>query len=524
MEHKIADSDEFLPQAPLTGGKKEPSEPKHKFYGTHGRRVIRVPLSDKTLNEVTIQKYLPHILAVHAENATECMHFRDVYRNKMDILYKERPYGSEDKSNAIVIENHINYMIEFKKGYMYGNPVKYSINDEATSTDELTYLNRYMKDQMKSNKDIDLAEDIFKCGNAYRIILPKDYPVNNLEKESPFVIYNLDNLTTFVVYSSDFRRKKIMGGIITELDSTEPSKKEFEVMIYTRAYTYKYRCYSTLPTWEKLDFKGKKVNPLGKIPIFEYYTNNARMGICDLAESMNNAINSMSSDTVDAINDFVNSILLLENSTIDKETKKAVEELGTLMLQTNDPSRPAKASYLINQLNQADVITRYETMLKWMYSIVGVPQPTQKSTSGGDTGEARELGGGWENANIVANQNEEPLKQGDMKGLDIALTICSMTPKCPVNTLYKSDIEINFNRTRSNNILTKTQALQNLISINVPKEIALNMVGITGNSHEVAMAWEELDAKLKEEAKQNQEKQKQEGDNSPSTEEQNDKE
>ena len=83
---------------------------------------------NETLNEVTIQKYLPRILSKHAINATECNHFEHVYRGDMQILDKQRPYASEDKSNTIVVENHINYMVEFKKGYMYGNPVKYSID------------------------------------------------------------------------------------------------------------------------------------------------------------------------------------------------------------------------------------------------------------------------------------------------------------------------------------------------------------------------------------------------------------
>lgn len=506
MEHEIMDSEDFLPNSPFTGGvsnaqraEKEAKTPE-PYPLTHGRGVIRIPLSDDTLNEVTIQKYLPRILSKHAINATECNHFEHVYRGDMQILDKKRPYASEDKSNTIVVENHINYMVEFKKGYMYGNPVKYSIDDDSLITNELSYLDRYMKDRNKARKDIDMAETVFKCGNAYRMVLPRVRNLINLEKQAPFEIYNLDNRFTFVVYSSGYTKEKIMGGVITELDSVNPDQHEYEIMIYTREYIYKYKCYSLLPTWEMLDFKSKNPNPLGMIPIVEFYVNTARMGVCDLAESMNNAINNMSSDSVDAINDFVNSILVFENQIVDKETKTAMDELGAILLQTNDPSKPAKAYYLVNQLQQADVLTKYETMIKWMYNIVGVPQPTQKSTSGGDTGEARELGGGWENANTVANQHEEPLKDGDMRVLAIVLRICSMTPNCPVKTLFPSDIEINFNRTRSNNILTKTQSLQTLISMNMPKEIALNIVGITGNSHEVAEAWEAEVEKSKQEA------------------------
>lgn len=484
IEKDIYDYEEHLNGA-LTKNldKKEP-----KRY-RHGRKVIRVPLSVETVNEITVQKYLPYVLMTHQSNTDDVFHFEELYRGAMDIENKCRPYDS-NKSNSIVIENHIQYMVEFKKGYMYGNPVKYSVEDDSVSTDDLSYLNRYMKEAKKPKKDIMLAESIYKFGNGYRMILPRVKKNINLEKEAPFSIYNLNNAFTFVVYGADYQDKKIFAGIITELDSVSPSQREFDVIVYTRTHIYKYECNSLYPTWEELNLKSIAKNELGIIPIVEYYTNSARMGICDIAEPFNDAINSVSSDSVDAVSDFVNSILLLENTTIDKETKRDIEEAGAMSIQTNDPSKPARASYLINQLAQQDVIAKHEHLIKWMYNIVGVPQPTQKSTSGGDTGEARELGGGWENANIVGNQHEEPLKDGDALCLEVALEICRQKPNCPLKGLYVSDIEINFNRTRSNNVMTKTQSLQTLVAMNMPYETALNIVGLTGNSHEVAQLWQ----------------------------------
>ena len=464
----------------------------------HGRKVIRVPLSEERLNADTIREYLPQILAEHTMNQKDIYHFETLYRGEMNIEFKCRPYESK-KSNAIVIENHIHYMINFKKGYMYGNPVKYSVEDDTVSTDDLSYLNKYMKDAKKSKKDIELAENVYKHGNAYRMVLPRVKKNLNLEKQSPFDLYNLNNAYTFVVYSSNYKGKKLFAGIITELDSGSKDKKEYEIKIYTRDNIYCFECFSLNPAWDNIKLKKVTENVVGIIPIVEYYINSARVGICDIAESINDAINSISSDSVDAVSDFVNSILLLENTTIDKETKKAIEEAGAMSIQTNDPSKPARASYLINQLSQQDVIAKHEHLIKWMYNLCGVPQPTQKSTSGGDTGEARELGGGWENSNIVASQEEEPLKDGDALCLEVAIEICRQKPNCPVKELYVSDVEINFNRTRSNNIMTKSQSLQTLVAMGVPYEPALNIVGITGNSHEMAQQWkanvEEQEAK-----------------------------
>lgn len=484
---EAVDYDDIRVQAPLTS-QPAPSEPliRYKF----GRKVIKIPLEEESVDEITIKRYLPLILMKHSKNRCDCEHFEKVYRGKTNIFEKIRKINPE-KKNSIVSENHANYMVEFKKGYMFGNPLKYSLIDDSSSSDDLTFLNKYALNQKKAAKDIELGEAVFKCGNAYRMILPKPYgKVTNLLKESPFEIINLDNKATFVVYSSSFKKNKLFAGIITTIDSPNPNDISYEIMIYTKTHSYRYKCYSITPTFEGTNFISKKRHYLDYIPIVEYYTNTARLGVVEITETILDAVNDVSSDSVDNINDFVNSILAIYNMEIDKDSKKQIDENQAISLKTNDPSRPADAKYLTNALQQSDVMTKYEQLVKVAYNVVGVPQPTTKTTSGGDTGDARELGGGWENANIIAKQNEEPLKQGEYMCLEIMLNICRKTPNCPVNELYPSDIAINFNRTNRNNLLVKTQSLQTLISMNMPKEIALNIVELTSNTHEVALAWE----------------------------------
>ena len=493
----VVDYDDVVPNAPFTSNEpKETPRLKYRF----GRRVISIPLSEDSLNEITIQKYLPRILLTHCLNADDCKHFEKVYKGDTHIFDKIRKINP-DKKNSIINENHAFYMVEFKKGFMFGNPLKYSCSDDSVSTDDITYLNKYIVNQKKPSKDIENGETIFKCGNSYRMVLPKPYsPARNLEKEAPFKITNLDNKTTFVVYSSNFEKEKLFGGIITTLDSPDPDNVKYEIMIYTKTHTYRFRCWSLTPTWEGVDFINKKEHLLGLIPIVEYYTNTARLGIIDILETIYDAINDISSDSIDAVNDYVNSILAIYNMEIDENTKKEVEDNKAISLKTIDPSRPADAKYLVNALDQTDVMVRYEKLIKVAYDIAGVPMPTTQTTSGGDTGDARELGGGWESANTIASQNEEPLKQGEQILLDIILTICKKMPNCPIDEIYTSDIEINFNRTSRNNLMVKAQVLTYLIDRGLPEETVLNITELCGNTHEVAMAWIENKKRLKEES------------------------
>lgn len=510
-EREVIDADEVLPEAPLTSStNKENQILKYRF----GRKVIRIPLSQNTVNEKTIENWLPYILNVHVQNVSDINHLENVYLGKSHIWDKVRNFSS-DKKNNIVNENHAFYMVEFKKGYMFGNDVQFSIADESMSTDEIKYFNKYMKDQEKSNKNIEIAESVFKTGNGYRFIIPrKTDPTMDLSKLSPYELYNLDNKNSFVVYSSDFTRRKLFGGIITSLDSPNTNEVTYELMIYDKYYAYRFSCDKYGSSVIGLKFLSKQRHFIGHIPFVEYYANSSRLGVVELVESILDAVNSVSSDSLDAINDWVNSILAIYNMTIDCETKKTIEEAGAISLTTTDPTRPADAKFLVNQLEQADVMTRYETLIKVAYNIAGVPQPTTKSTSGGDTGEARELGGGHTNADIVANQQEEPLKQAIKAELDVCLEICKKTPNCPVKTLYPCDLDVNFSRKKNNNLLVKTQSLQTLVNMGMPKEVALNIVELTANNHEVAKKWDELVEKKEKTLLQNkQQEEKTESDN-----------
>lgn len=517
MDNKeIIDYEDIAPQQPLTSGQKVVNgRNKYRF----GRKVISIPLSEQSLNEITIQKYLPYILRLHGQNVADCVHFENVYRGNTHIFDKVREIHP-DKKNTFISENHAHYMVEFKKGYMFGEPLKYSCVDDTSSTDDISYLNKYMSNQMKSSKDIENGETIFKYGNSFRMVLPKPYnKLLNLKKESPFKIINLDNETTFVVYSNNFEKKKLFGGIITTIDSPNPDNVSYEILIYTRKQVFKFKCWSLHPEWDGINFISKSQHYIEHIPIVEYYTNTARLGVIEIVETILDAVNDISSDSVDNINDFINSILVIYNMDVDEQTHKDIEEFMSLVLKTTDPNRPADAKYLVNALNQGDVIVKYESLLKVAYNIVGVPIPTTKSTSGGDTGDARELAGGWENANIIAKQNEEPLKQGEKMVLEIALSICKKIPNCPVDELYLSDIDINFNRINRNNLMAKAQALTYLDDRGMPEEMILNIVNLCSNPHEASIAWKENREQKKQEAIRNMKTQSdlEEGDDNSSS-------
>ena len=449
---------------------------------THGRRRITIPLTKDQLTNETIIQYLDHVLHVHSLNAVEMIGLHNYVNGDQPILNKVRP-TQDGNSNSIVMENHASFMMKFKKGFMYGADLLYSISDD-TCQKAVSLLNKYLKDAHKNTLDEMKAHDVYSGGMANRLILPRKGKFN-VQKQAPFTLYNLDYDSSFVVYSSCYTKEKLFGGIISCI-----GKDEYELVIYTHDMAYYYDLDKSMNHFTVRRLKYMIPHHIGLCPIVQYYCDPSYMSPIETVAPILDSLNSVSSNCLDSIIDYVNSILLIKNARIPDGKLSEIKKNGAMELLTNDPNKPATAEFLANPLNMADVQQRYESLLKAAYDIAGVPRPSGNVTSGGDTGQARLLGGGWECAEIVGDDEEKCLRIGETEELEIILQICRKTSNCPITELFTSDIEVKFTRNKSDNLLVKAQALKYFYDMGMPYEIGLTLSNITSTPHEVATVWE----------------------------------
>jgi len=252
------------------------------------------------------------------------------------------------------------------------------------------------------------------------------------------------------------------------------------------------------------------------LPLVEKYFHRQKISITELGLTIQNAIDLLTSGSLDAFIDNANSILALMNVDIDSETTEKkleafqkMKKSGLFLLKTNNPAAPADIKQLSNSINHKDINVKYENLIKVMYDTVGVPLSSGNVTSGGDTGQARLLGNGWENAYTIILKDIRSLIRADKKLLKKMLAICKFSPKTKdIIQLNESEIEIKYNINRSDNLLVKTQSLQNLRDVNMPLETSLQMVGIVSDPHSVATEWQrEIETKKIEQEKENNKQQ-----------------
>ncbi len=462
-----------------------------------GRRVLTHSIKKSELTAEKIRQILPQVLREHQKNANEIDYLYNYYKGKQPILKKQKNVRPE--INNKVLENHAFEIVEFKKAYVYGEPVQYvqkGEKDNQIINPEISDLNRFMESEDKSSRDKELAEWQYICGTAYRWTdVDKD---EEDEDDAPFEIRIPDPRRTFVVYSSGIKGEQLFSGhysYFSESIQTENGEEFISKYRIITVYTEKFQCEfkESFGNFEILDLEmpinDTETQLVKEYPltikghrIIEYPLNNARLGLIELVMTGLNALNRIKSDDLDGIDQFIQSLLVFVNQDVDAEDVVELMALGAVKINSNDPNKPADIKLLTSQLMHSETKIVTDDIYNNVLTICGVPRLNDKP-SGGDTGQARLLGEGWTMADERAKQDELSFKKSERQFLKLILEICKY--KNTLKNLKISDIDIKFTRNKSDNLLVKTQGLMNMKQAQVPPEVAFTICGLFSDPNDV---------------------------------------
>lgn len=469
------------------------SEPQQFFFG---RRKLETSYEPNELTPQKILEILPSVMREHQKNADEIEYLYNYYKGVQPILSKFKKVRPD--INNIVLENHAFEIVEFRKANGFGEPVQYVQKGEKDSekvNPEIATLTRFVESEDKSSDDKEMSEWQYICGTAYRFV---DVDTEEDEDEAPFEISVPDPRKTFVVYSNGIIEKPAFAGYYTYFsdkvfssDSREIINKYRIITIYTNKYMMKIR--DNFINGKYNNYEVVKQEVLGQetdtyplvipgIRIIEYPLNNSRLGLVELVMSPLNAINKIKSDDLDAIDQFVQSLLVFVNQDVEVEDVRALEEAGALKIFSENPDKPADVKLLTAQLEHSQTKIVTDDLYNNALVVAGCPRLNDK-VSGGDTGQARLLGEGWTMAYQRAKQDDLSFIKSERQFLKLVLRICK--ERSQLLNLRITDIDIKIPRDKADNLLVKAQSLLNLLQSGVHPEIAFTVVGLFGDPHDV---------------------------------------
>ena len=427
-----------------------------------GRKIIYTDATAVT--EKNVKDELHKAMSVHDSNQADIRYLYRYFKGNQPVLNREKTVRPE--INNKIVENHAQEIVNFKTGYLLGEPCAYVRRGEDDSVSEkVRQLNEIMFAEDKASHDRELAQWMHICGIGVRMVLPD---TTGEEDESPIEMDTLDPRSAFVVYHSGFGKKPVMG---VKYIQDEDGKPLFSV--YTPERYFEIRDNT---------IECNEPNPLGMIPIFEYALNPERMGAFETVLPMLDAINSVASNRLDGIEQFIQAIMVFENCDITETLFAQLKDEGALKVKS-DPNNPGKVYYLVQQLDQSQTQTLVDYLYSQVLTIVGMPSTTKGGTSTSDTGSAVILRDGWQQAEARARDTELMFKKTEKQFLKLVLRICrdSGGPD-----LRLADVEIKFSRRNTDNLLTKTQALLHMLEAGISPAVAIATCGLWSDPVDVS--------------------------------------
>jgi hypothetical protein len=229
------------------------------------------------------------------------------------------------------------------------------------------------------------------------------------------------------------------------------------------------------------------------LPLIEYSVNKDRIGIVEKNRSSFNTINLFRSSVNDMIVDNANAILVFKNVEINSEEVKEMRKAGAIIISDSQNARQGGIASLdtVTVEIPLDKMTTYlDQVMQNAYDIVGVPLASGQVTSGGDTGQARLLGGGWNNAYIIIHKEIMKLLEFDYEQLKLILMLCKQISGCPLDELYASQVDIHYRVNQNDNLQVKAQSMKYLYDMGMPLEFILKVGGLSNDIKTDSKNWQ----------------------------------
>lgn len=274
-------------------------------------------------------------------------------------------------------------------------------------------------------------------------------PDSEFEKESdeaPFEIYTLDPRFAFVVYANSIGEPPVMG-----VKYIQRSDGAVIYSVYTKDRYFEVENQSMIVREE--------AQSLG-IPIIEYPANNARLGAFEIVLPLLDAINTVDSNRLDGVEQFVQALMLFHNVDISSDDFSKLRDEGALKFKDIDPQYKAEIKYLTSELNQSQTQTLVDHLYNTVLTICGMPN-RNGGTSTSDTGSAVIMRDGWSAAEARAKDSELMFKLSEKEFLKLVLRICSDLSDLE---LKLSNVEVRFTRRNYENIAQKATVLTTMLS------------------------------------------------------------
>ncbi len=413
----------------------------------------------------------------------------------LDIEEGIQPLTREKKQrediDIQVVDNIANEIVEFKVGFQYGNPITFkkrnTVEGKIDAVQE--WNDQYLLTDSDSNNQ-ELAR-FFEIGGLGYTYIDTNEEYKKDENDNFYIRTVLDPRTSLMIYSSFYYDKREMMGVTF--------RKDPDGIVHYTCFTPEFRYEiknwqvqngnEVKDVWEH-DVRSGERNPLGIIPITEYFRSYDRMGCFERQIDEMNNLNLLISDFSNDVDQNTQTIWWANDC--EFETYQVVNDDGSvtehikhpksnewLQTYTTRDGKIPKVQPLTVNYDYAGILRNIVTQRALILQKCNVPQ--RNDNSGGSTGIAMSDATGWSAAETAASKEEMVISKSLRKEIKV---ICAAIreSKCPEGSAIKqivpSDLEPSIKRQKSYELSVKTTAIATLLGQGFSLEDTLDAVAL----------------------------------------------
>lgn len=292
------------------------------------------------------EQIIINIIQIHESNNKLLFKKRgDYYDGDHPILLREMDDG---RPNNKIIENMCSVIVDNFAGYAVGLPVSYSGED----IDDILYSLQY--------NDV-VAEDI----NFYKdaLIYGRGVEVQYIDTEGKNRFTTIDPKDIIPIYSDNLEKELLYVIRLIKVDNWEENNQLYYVDVYDRTNKITYQSQVGYNSLTKI---AEEPHFFNQVPFCIFELDDSVAGCCDQIYSLQDALDSLTSDGVNEIDSFVNSYLVIKGATLDEEGLKEAKKKRCLLLD-NDSS----AEFLTRDANQTNIESTKTDIQNRIFEIAG---------------------------------------------------------------------------------------------------------------------------------------------------------
>lgn len=470
-----------------------------------GRIVITTDVPEITYKNVL--DVVRKAYAVHTQNATKIQGLLD-YDAGVQPIIRKNPKTYRPDIDCECVDNVAHQASDFWTGFAWGNPITLVQNGDGKErfiADAISELNKQYELLRIKSKTQELGRyvTVDAVCNVY-------VDVNMDWKEGkPYFTYDiLDPRTSFVIKSSYYSDKRTMLGVTYRHDSESGNNyftcfsKDFRFEI-VNLNEITNGDYTKPEGWQHKQRSGE-TNPLGVVPIVEYFRSYDRMGVWEHQQSELDNLNLLISDFTNDVEQ--NTQAVWHTNDVEFPTIQEVTEDKDGVKHVTETVRKPKSGEWMQTYTTADGKTPLVESLAINYDYTGMLNniqyrrnkilekcnvPMTNDNASNITGVAVSNASGWDHAEAAATKLQMITESCKMDELEVVLAAIEASPyvpqDSPLRQITLADIEVNIKRQKLYELSTKVNSIATLVNTGFDGGKVLNAIPVFDDPNEV---WE----------------------------------